>query len=200
VTILTLALLLVAGTSWGGPITLGLVPGSQSIGIGGFADVEIFITGLDSGAAPSLSAFDIDILFDFSVLNLTGVFFGDSGIGDQLNLLGAGSITANNNIGPGHVNLWEVSLNTPADLDSLQAGDFTLLTLQFQGVGLGVGNVVLSLNYLGDSIGNPLTASLDPRAASITVGEGEPIPEPSTLGFLLIGLTVFGIGRRFLAK
>ena len=195
-----LASLLAAGTSWAGPITLGLVPGSQNISVGGFADVEIFIAGLGSGAAPSLSAFDIDILFDFSVLNLTGVFFGDSGIGDQLNLLGAGSITSYNNSVPGQVNLWEVSLNTPGELDSLQAGDFTLLTLQFQGVNLGLGNVVLSVNYLGDSIGNPLTVSVDPRTASITVGEGEPIPEPSTFGFLLLGLTVFGIGRRFRAK
>lgn len=198
--LLILVLLLAAAPSWAGPITLGLTPGSQNIGVGGFAEVEVLISGLGSGAAPSLSAFDLDILFDFSVINLTGVFFGDSGIGDQLNLLGAGSITSYDDSTPGQVNLFEVSLNTAAELDSLQASDFSLLRLQFQGVNIGLASLVLSINYLGDSIGDPLTVSVEPETATIDVTQGEPIPEPSTFGFLLLGLAAFGVGRRFLTK
>ena len=160
-------------------ITIGFSPVSQDVALGDQAFVDLAISGLGDGAAPSLGVFDLDVSFDPLVLNLSSVSFGD-----QLDILGLGSwkeaIT-----GVGMVNLFELSFDSPDDLDSLQADSFVLASLTFDTLALGESPLTLSIKALGDSWGDPLIA--DVQSGSVSV-----VPEPSTI--LLVGSGLVGLG------
>jgi hypothetical protein len=52
--------------------------------------LNIFISGLGDGTAPSLSTFDLDISFDPTILAFSTAVFGDPILGDQLDIWGLG--------------------------------------------------------------------------------------------------------------
>jgi hypothetical protein len=168
-------------------ITLLFEPSAQSAMIGSTVNVDVVIAGLGSGAAPSLSAFDLDVTFNDSVLSLLDFTFGDPIRGDQLDLSGLGSMTALS-AGAGTLNLFELSFDTSADLDALQAGSFTLGTLRLGAVSAGVSAIGVSVNALGDAHGNPLTAEI--LGGRVAVGEVQ-VPEPASLLLLLTGVAGF---------
>ena len=117
-------------------ISLGIEPVSQDVMLGGSAAVAITISGLGDPGAPSLGVFDLDLAFDPSILAFNTATFGDPVLGDQLDLFGFGSLTEVI-LGVGTVNLFELSFDFAVDLDTLQAGSFTLVTLSFDTVSLG---------------------------------------------------------------
>lgn len=166
-------------------ITLSINPVSQTVTAGTSTSAALVISGLGDGAAPSLGVFDIDLTFDPSILSFSGATFGDPVLGDQLDLFALGSITSVTS-GVGTVNLFELSLDSVSDLDSLQAGSFTLAVLSFDAIGGGISGLGISINALGDSLGDPLGA--ETQAGSITVQA--PIPEPSSLLLMIPGLFV----------
>jgi len=169
-----------------GNISLSFEPSSQVIGLGELADVGIRISGLGSSSAPSLGAFDLGVSFDSSILSFNSLTFGDPVLGDQLDLLGLGSFSRFDGSVPGLVDLFELSLDSVADLDSLQADSFILAILTFTGIGLGISDLLLSLdppNALGDSEGSPLSATLENGRISVV-----PVPAPILLGALGLGL------------
>ena len=169
-------------------ISIEFVPSSQSVAAGSPVDVAIRITGLGNLSAPSLGTFDLDVGFDPAILSFSSVSYGDPALGDQLDLLGLGSLTATTP-GVGSVNLFELSLDLASDLDTLQAGDFTLATLTFDTASAGASALTITVNALGDALGDPLTASLG--SGSINV------PEPALLLLLGAGLAgALGSGRR----
>jgi hypothetical protein len=174
-----------------GNISLSVEPNSQVIGVGEVFDVGIRISGLGSSSAPSLGAFDLDLSFDNSILSFNSVAFGDPILGDQLDLF-AGSISGFDGSAPGLVDFFELSLDSAADLDSLQADSFTLATLTFTGTGLGTSALLLSLdppNALSDSVGSPLSATLENGQASV-------VPVPSSILLGTVGLGLVGWMRR----
>lgn len=159
-------------------ITLGLAPVSQTVAVGTQLDVALQISGLGEGAAPSLSTFDVDVTFSGSLLSFASAAFGDPGSGDQLDLSGLGSVTAVSPA-PSAVNLFELSLDLPADLVALQAASFTLATLTFTAQAPGTSSLAITVNALGDANGVPLFAEL--VGASVT-GEGAAaVDEPESL-------------------
>ena len=169
-----------------GNISLSFEPNSQVIGLGGLAEVGIRISGLGSSSAPSLGAFDLDVSFDSSILSFNSLTFGDPVLGDQLDLFGLGTFSGFDGSVPGLVDLFEVSFDSAADLDSLQADSFILAILTFTGIGLGISDLLLSLdppNALGDSVGSPLSATLENGRISVV-----PVPAPILLGALGLGL------------
>src|SRR5262245_39321709 len=104
---------------------LEFVPTSQSVTISNSVTVAITISGLGTGVPPSLSVFDLDVTFDPTLLAFSSVTFGDPTLGDELDVLGLGSL-AFAIPGVGSVNLFELSFDLPDDLHTLQAGEFIL--------------------------------------------------------------------------
>jgi hypothetical protein len=157
----------------------------------------IFVEGLGNNTAPSLGAFDIDFQFDSTRLILDAVLFGPL-LGSPDNLrygntsgtltpieFGAGEAITGASLLTGGVNLFEVSLLDVASLDALQPSRVPVLVLFFDGIGeilnvnpdtLGFG---LSVNALSDAFGNELVVD--------SIGF-IPVPAPSTLSLLAIGL------------
>jgi hypothetical protein len=194
-TMVLIALTLIAAAGPAQAISIDVVPSTQTVDLGDVVSVALTISGLGDLTAPSLGTFDLDLSFDTGILGFVGATFGDPTLGDQLDLFGLGSLTAATP-GAGGVNLFQLSLDTIEDLDTLQAGAFTLATLTFNTVGAGTSALGLSLNTLGDAAGAPLLATLG--AGSVTVNRGAvPVPAPATLLSFGIGLAaVAGLARR----
>ena len=161
--------------------TIGFTPSSATVGVGGSVAVDVRIAGLDAGA--DLGAFDLNVLFDATKLNLTGYTLGAS--------LGNTSLfeaidTSLGNTAAGKFNLSEISLLS--DLSAQQDG-FTLATLYFSGAALGASALSFSDVVLGDAFGNSLPAGL--QGASVST-----VPEPHNLALFLAGLALASAVRR----
>jgi hypothetical protein len=222
-----LLLALVLGVLLGGSsahaISVAFDPASQTVQLGDTVTVGIKISGLTAPGAPSLSAFDLDVSFNSSILSLASVSFGDPVLGDQLDLGGFGcsflpGLYCDTAAGVGSVNLFELSADSSADLDLLQAADFILATLSFNTAGTGTSPLTLSLNSLvssenRDQFGNacdpdqtvqgifcdPVALTADSTNGSVTVESRAAVPEPATfflLGSGLIGLAAWGRRRQ----
>ena len=172
-------------------ITVGIYPPSQDVTVGNTAEVELVISGLGLFSSPSLGAFDIDIGYDASLLSFSNATFGDPIFGDQLDLFGFGSLSGVG-AGPGSVNLFEVSFDSPTDLDAFQLDSFILATLTFDTILQGSTPLTIDRLVLSDSSGLSLSAGT--IQGNININS---IPEPSTILLLGIGLVaVTGYRRR----
>jgi hypothetical protein len=162
-------------------LSLSFEPSSQTVGLGDSLGVGIRISGLGDFTEPSLGAFDLDVMFNPAVLDFTGAAFGDPVLGDQLDLTGLGAFTGFTG-SLGSTNIWELSLDLPSDLETLQEDSFILATLSFGATGLGTSTLGMSVNALGDSLGNPLSATLGTGSVSVV-----PLPGAVLLGALGLG-------------
>ena len=174
-------------------VIIDFAPDIQVVDVGTPVDVGVVISGLGDGLPPSLSTFDLDVSFDPLILLLNNVTYGDPILGDQLNLFGLGSVTLTTP-GAGTVNLFELSLDDPTDIDNLQATAFTLATLRFDTLGVGTSPLGLSINALGDADGGPLEADAGHGSITARATTTEPvIPEPCTgllLSYGLVGVVL----------
>jgi hypothetical protein len=181
-----LSMLLIVGTSVALPRTAAAASLEVTVDslatLGDLVEVDLQIFGLGDLGMPSLSTFDVTLAFDSNVLDLQSVSFGD-----QLDLLGLGSIRDFSLAASGNaVNLFELSLDTAADLDALQRGSFTLASLAFRASGVGSTSLDLTVNALGDALAAPLSA--DVRNGSVTVARAQqPVPEPLSMLLVLSG-------------
>jgi PEP-CTERM motif len=161
-------------------------PLDQNVTAGTSTSVAVTIAGLGNSMAPSLGTFDLDVGFDPGILRFTSASYGDPTLGDQLDLSGLGSIIITTPY-TSSVNLLELSLDVPADIDSLQSDSFILAILNFDPIGTGVSSLGLTLNALGDADGYAVDASV--RDARVTVESPTvSVPEPSTASLLIVGL------------
>lgn len=148
---------------------------SPSTNLGSKVDVELDISGLGNGTAPSVGAYDVNVTFDPNVVSFDSVAFGN-----QLDFSSFGFLQSfdDTNAATGTLNLAEVSLESEPDLNSLQAEDFSLATITFDTVNVGSSNVAVSLNGatgLGDAAGDPLTVD-NFNSGSVTVNSAVPVP------------------------
>jgi hypothetical protein len=173
-------------------ITLGFEPANHTVAPGSPISVELVISGLAGSAAPSLGAFELDVLYDPAILRVTGVTFGDPVLGGQLDLFGLGSLSGFDDSAPGTLGLFETSLDLPDDLDALQADGFTLATLSFDALAAGASSLTIDTAslLLGDALGDPLAAD------SMNSGNVTVIPEPAPAALALIGLLLLARVRR----
>ena len=171
-------------------LVISLDPSTQTVAPGAGLAVDLNISGLGLGSAPSLGAWDVDIGFDTSILSFTGASFGN-----QLDLFGLGSINGAFDLG-GVLDIFEISLDLPADLDLLQADAFTLATLSFDALSVGMSALTLSIDELADSLGDPLVPS-QVLGAIVTVRQPViPVPEPGTLALFVVGLAGLTVLQR----
>ena len=184
--------LLALGVGEARAITLEVLPPTQAAGVGDVVEVHLAISGLGDLIAPSLGVFDVDVGFDPAILSFAGATFGDPGLGDQLDLQGLGSFFALA-AGAGVVDLFELSLD-PADvLNTEQAGAFTLAALAFIAVGAGSTPLTVSVEALGDALGEPLAAELS--AGSVTVTGIPRVAAPASFVLVAAGLVGAGLAR-----
>jgi Cohesin domain len=166
-------------------ISLEFSPETQSVKSGAIVTTGLRVAGLGNSAAPSIGTFDIDISFDPTILTFQSVTFGDSVAGDQLDLFGLGSIKSSTE-SSGLVNIFQLSLDSATDLDALQLASFTLAIFSFQAKAPGTSGLSLSVNALGDGLGEALAT--DVSDGSVIVDKNNTIPEPNAVFIFASGL------------
>jgi len=183
---LTVALLVGLAPSALATPLLRLVASDPAPTVGDAFTITLDILGLASPGAPSLAAYDVDVNFDPLKFTLLNVAAGDPVLGNQLDPDGFGTVHAFTLAPAGHLNLFELSLASAADLDAAQADAFTLATLSLRVLAGGSSTIDLVLNDLADASGAALFAELgDEGVLSLTAHEATPVPEPATL--VLVG-------------
>lgn len=181
--------LLLAGTLLGAghasALTVDLVPAAGSVAMGSTLQIDVRVSDLTDLAAPSLGAYDLNVLFDAAALQYSHV-----GWGSQLDLEGMGSLTLedDNSAGSGLLNLAEISYDNIAILNDQQAGSFVLFSLFFTAAALGNAQVGLDVLSLANAEGFALTADAV-SGAQVTV-----VPVPAALPLLAGGLLLL-LGR-----
>lgn len=163
---------------------LAISPSSSTASIGSAVSIDIKVADLASDV--SVGVFDIEVVFDPAVLS-----FSSGILGSQLDLLGLGSVQSITPVGSGRVGVFELSLDSVDDLNSLQLPAFRLVTLTFDAIAAGSSALTLSVNAIGDASGNPIAAEV--LGASVLVAGV--VPEPSTYALMLAGLG-FGVAAR----
>jgi hypothetical protein len=109
--------------------------------------------------------------------------FESARFGKQLDILGLGSIQSMTTV-IGSVNLFELSLDSTADLNSLQLPSFTLTTLTFNTSGVGTSALTLTLNALANAEGQPLGATVNNGSITVRQLADNQLPEPATFGLV----------------
>ena len=174
-------------------LTIDLVPSSSNVNLGDSLEVRAQISGLKTPSASALGVYDLNVLFDSSRFALSQIVWGDSALGNQLDLAGFGSLQLSDSSINGTINLFELSFDSALDLENLQAQSFTLFSLIFSSIHTGVGAFSLDVNSLGDAYGNNITADTI-NNTHVNVNSVS-VPEPATNFLLLIGLIALGFAR-----
>lgn len=166
---------------------ISILPRIEYVNVGALAEIDISASLPLGGIDGSIGAFDLDVLFDPALLSFASVTFGSA-----LDPLAMGSIRGTSN-NLGRANLYEISLDSITDLVDNQPREFILATITFRAIGVGIGELNLTLNALADASGRPLASTLLPGMLTVT-----PVDEPSISAFLSIGLLVVGaiVARR----
>ncbi len=163
-----------------------LEPVEQFIDLGVGFTLDVNVSGLGAGSAPSLGAWDIDLTYDPTVVTPVAVLFGDPVLGNQLDLFGFGLNPVGGGISaPGVLDIFEISLDFPDDLDLFQADAFTLAQVTFATIAKGVSSLSISDALLSDSLGGEIPV-LSIGSARVKV-----VPVPHTLALFAVGL--FGL-------
>lgn len=167
-------------------VTVSITPPSQTVHPGDPVVVTVAVSGLASGAAPSVGAFDLDVGFDGSLLQLTAVEIADA-LGDP----GSGEAVAGSSAATDTTNAYGVSSLSVAALDARQTDTFTLVTLYFDALRPGTSPLSLQVAALGDAFGNPLAAVVESGAVEIALA---PMPAPVVgAGGLLLAVTILAL-------
>ncbi len=165
-------------------ISIDLIANQSSVNVGDNIEVQVRVSGLNTVSAPSLGTYDLNLNYDANLFNVSSILWGDSTLGNQLDLTGFGSLQ-NSSSGLGWLNAFEISVDEAVDLELLQAGKFTLFSVLLNAIAIGNGKFSLTTNTIGDAYGNDLLIdTINGTAVDI---KGVSVPEPSSF-LLLIGM------------
>lgn len=178
-------------------ISVGFFPSNPVIAIGEEVKIDLRISDLGVGDAPSLGTFDLEVGFDETILDFKNVVFGN-----QLDVWGFGSWNDFLVTSPGTVNLYELSLDAAIDLDLLQADSFILASLHFNGLAEGISPLELSSGIWGDSWGEALYPNFNNSFVTVEAAQNNPVEVPlsgssiTTFSLLTLGLSWRSIRRQ----
>jgi hypothetical protein len=176
--------------------TISVSPATQTVVIGNPVSVDLVVS---LGATEALGAFDFELAFSDLILNGTTVAidpdskFPETGIGFEGGAFGALGVSPFVAAG---------SADTACDfgcLKALQGGSFTLATLTFNTIGVGLSPLAFSNVALGDADGLPLASQFANGSVCVTAaGTAGPcvVPEPASLTLLAAGLAAAFVRRR----
>ncbi len=186
-TALTALVLVFAGLP-AGAVTIGFAPATQNVPSGGLFTVDVVVSGL---AGEVVSAYDLDLVYDASILSATTVSFGPL-LGD----VGASEVFNDFDLtSAGVADFAQLSLLSDGGLQGLQPDGFVLATIGFQAVGLGTSPLELVFDSINKVTGLggqvlPVTAPL----GSVTV------PEPGAAPLCLLGAAVLSARTRSMKR
>jgi hypothetical protein len=169
--------------------SLSLVPSVTGPQVGSLFAVDLVVSGLGVGVAPSLGAFDVTITFDPAVLSFDSASFGA--------LLGPVTIGSNADViaGAGSVNVAEFAQGSvsAADLNALQnVASFSIASLSFTPLDVATTAIAISSASLGNAAGFPLAVSLPLASIEVTTTPGSAVPEPGAFLLYAMGMLVVG--------
>ena len=171
-------------------ITYYFDPPADNIMVNDSLSIDLNVSGLTDGGPDSLGAFALDIAYDDTVLDFTGVTFGLD-LGDPDNY--EADIYYDDSLS-GIVYLDETSWLYDDELDALQNNSFTLATLEF--IGTGSGTSIIGIENLSASDAFGLSFS-DPVIQTAAIKVSDPVPVPATLVLLASGfLGIAGLRRK----
>ncbi|GAA0356818.1 hypothetical protein GCM10009092_21320 [Bowmanella denitrificans] len=200
--LLGLTALIASSVSQAALITL--VPGQNTVSTGQNINLDIVISQLAPGGAPSLSGFDITLSFNNSLAGLDTSDTDSDGVFDavtidpasQLDLFGLGlNILGTTMLAPGQLQIFDLSFDLPTDLNDLQANSFVLASLTLAAQSPGLVDFVVNINGLADGLGNAISSQVS-NASVLIEGSTTAIDEPSALLLLLVGMILLGRRHR----
>lgn len=180
-----MAILLLSNSLYAISATINFNPSTTTIFLGNTFNVDVVISDLGNGSAPSLGAFDFDVNYDPTVLSFSGGIFGTG-----LDLFGLGSISG---VTPGatSVNFFEISLDSEIDLNALQPDSFVLVSLAFNAIAVGNSQLSFGINDFADGAGDRLLINGIPGNA--LVSSASSVPEPAGVWLMGLGSVFFYI-------
>lgn len=184
------AALILAAASSAQAALISLTPSTAAVSTGQPVAVDVIVSGL--GAGEAVGAFDLDVVFDASVLSATGVTFGSALGVDGIDQFSIALVSA------GRVDFAAVSLLSEVDLLAAQTAPFSIATLTFEALAPGSSDILFDLItfpglLLSDAFGNALATTVGNESA-VTVAAAS-VPEPSGLALVLLALGVMALPR-----
>ncbi len=161
--------------------TIGFSPASQTVAVGDSLAVDLVISDLDGEI---VSAYDLDVTYDASILSATNVTFGPF-LGDEFFFEVFNDFDLS---GPGVVDLAQLSLLSDFELALMQPDSFVLATLEFDAVGLGTS----SLDFVFDAPNGIQGRDALPLDIAAQSGSASVVPEPGAALLFVVGGVVFG--------
>lgn len=173
----------------GEPVTVVLAPDMENVLPGDLLTLDVLVTDLGDGAAPSLGGFDVALSFDPARFEFAaavpGLDLGDPDLGEALEV---------STVGPSNYELLVLSLLSPADLIANQGETVALFSAAFIALEPGSAAFDLTLNApLADEDGNALdVAPIEPPV--VVVGAPIDIPTLNGLGLGVLVLILISSG------
>ncbi len=187
--VLAAATLFLAGFAQAASVSL--VPVATSVASGSQLTVDVVVAGLDSGQV--VAGFDLDVVFDASILSASSVVFGTS-----LGLDGVDQFTSAI-LSAGRIDFAAISLLAGVDLLVFQGGAFSIAQLIFDTLAPGFTDIKFDLLtapglLFSDEFGNALSVAVGSEA-SVTVTASGAVPTPGALSLVLLSLLMMPLAR-----
>lgn len=188
--VLAATVLFVAGLAQAAIVSL--VPSANSVASGSQLTVNVVVDGLGSGQV--VGGFDLDIVFNASILSATSVVFGTA-----LGLDGVDQFSSAI-LSPGRIDFAAISLLSGVDLLALQVGAFSIAQLTFDALAPGftaIGFDLLTAPGLlfSDGFGNSLSVAVGSEGSVTVTAAGGTVPVPGSLSLVLLSLLLIPMTR-----